>query len=167
MSRGPCRFPGAPACQPVRWWNTTTILASCLAAGHASSRLWLVPATGARPTALTAQRNGKGPDLGDINAWPLPSGLYLQAAGACGDIFIARQLSTGSVATVTVPQTRGNDNQIVTALGSRLLVRAQTSCEPSTSLLWFTPATNAVQMLIRAPSGIQGVVAAVAYNRAG
>lgn len=158
--------PGNPACQPVRWWNVSTILASCNAPGYAAARLWLVPVAGASPTALTPQRNAKGPDLGDIGAWRLPSGLYLQATGACGVIFIANQLSNGSVAVVNVPETTGNDNQIVTALGARLLVRAQTSCEESTSLLWFNPATNAVQMLIRAPSGIRGVVAAVAYNRA-
>jgi TolB protein len=157
--------PGNPTCQPVRWWNASTVLASCLAPDSSSSRLWLVPISGASPTALTAQRNGKGPDLGDIDAWQLPSGTYLQATGACGVIFIAKQASNGSAAAVNVPQTTGNDNQIVTALGSRLLVRAQTSCEESTSLVWFTPATNAVQMLIRAPSGTQGVIAAVPYNR--
>jgi hypothetical protein len=153
--------PGYPTCQPVRWWNVTTILASCTGPGH-SPRLWLVPVTGARPSALTPERNANGPDYGDIGAWPLPSGLYLQAVGACGVIFIAKQISSGSVAVVNVPQTTGNDNQIVTALGPRLLVRAQTSCEPSTSLLWFNPASDAVQMLIRAPARIEGVLAAVA-----
>jgi len=156
--------PGNPACQPVRWWNVSTILATCIAPGYASARLWLVPVSGASPTALTPQRNAKGPDFGDIGAWQLPSGLYLQATGACGVIFIAKPLSTGSVAVVNVPETIGNDNQIVTALGARLLVQAQTSCEESTSLLWFNPATNAVQMLVRAPSGIRGVLATVAYN---
>ncbi len=166
-SSGATRSLPAPAgatCQPVRWWDASTILASCVAAGQAGSRLWLFPVSGARPTALTQPRSPKGPDLGDIDAWRLPSGLYLQAAGACGVIFIAKQASDGSATTVNVPQTRGNDNQIVTADGSRLLVRAQTSCEQSTSLLWFTPSTSAVQMLIRAPSGIQGVIAAVPYR---
>jgi hypothetical protein len=157
--------PGNPTCQPARWWNASTILASCLAPDSAAPRLWLVPVSGARPTALTAQRNGKGPDLGDIGAWQLPGGVYLQALAGCGVIFIAKQASNGLASAVNVPQTTGNDNQIVTAVGSRLLVRAQTSCEESTSLLWFTPATNAVQMLISAPPGTQGVTAAVPYTR--
>lgn len=140
------------------------ILATCLAPGRVAPRLWLVPASGAQPTALTAQRDGEGPDLGDIDAWRLPSGLYLQAASGCGVIYIAKQASDGSAVTVNVPQTTGNDNQIVTADGGKLLVRAQTSCEPSSSLLWFTPTTNAVQMLMHPPSGIQGVIAAVAYQ---
>jgi TolB protein len=156
--------PGGATCQPVRWWNASTILASCLTPGSAAPRLWLVPVSGGQPTALTQQRTGKGPDLGDINAYQLPSGTYLQALGACGVIFIAKQASDGSATSVNVPQTTGNDNQIVTANGDKLLVRAQTSCAASTSLLWYTPATSAVQMLIRAPSGIQGVIAAVPYQ---
>jgi TolB protein len=155
--------PGHPTCQPVRWWNARTILASCVAPGTTAPRLWLVPSSGATPTALTAQRGSTGPDLGDINAWPLPSGTYLQALGACGVIFIAQQTPTGGAATVAVPGTTGNDNQIVTASGPRLLVRAQTSCEPSTSLLWFTPTTHAVQFLIRTPATTAGVTAAVPY----
>jgi hypothetical protein len=156
--------PGNPTCQPVRWWNAGTILAGCWAPGHPASRLWLVPVSGARPTALTPQRSSSGPDLGDINAWSLPSGLYLQATGACGVIYIAKPTSTGAAATVTVPETTGNDNLIVTAVGPRLLVRAQTSCEPSTSLLWFNPATHAVQMLMRAPAATAGVIADVPYQ---
>ena len=159
--------PGGGTCSPARWWNSSTILASCLAPGTSAPRLWLVPVSGARPTALTQQRTGKGPDLGDIGAWQLPSGLYLQALSGCGVIYIAKQASDGSATTVNVPQTTGNDNQIVTADGDRLLVRAQTSCSESTSLLWFTPATSAVQMLLRAPSGIEGVIAAVPYRPAG
>ena len=168
-STGATRSLPAPAgatCQPVRWWNASTILASCLVTDSPAPRLWLMPASGARPTALTQQRTGKGPDMGDIDAWQLPSGLYLQALSGCGVIYIAKQASDGSATTVNVPQTTGNDNQIVTANGDKLLVRAQTSCAASTSLLWFTPATNAVQMLIRAPSGIEGVIAAVPYQPA-
>ena len=159
--------PGSPICEPVRWWNSSTILASCLATGHNANRLWLVPASGARPTALTQQRTGKGPDLGDINAFQLPTGLYLQATGACGVIFIARQASDGSATTVTGPQTTATDNPIVTAPGSRQLVRARTSCRASTSLLWFTPSSNAVQMLIKTPAGVEGVEAAIPYTPAG
>jgi TolB protein len=159
--------PSGATCQPVRWWNASTILASCLARGYTAPRLWLVPASGARPTALTRQRTGKGPDLGDIDAWQLPSGLYLQALSGCGVVYVAKQASDGSATTVNVPQTTGNDNQVITANGGKLLVRAQTSCDESTSLLWFTPATSAVQMLIRAPAGIQGVIAAVPYRPAG
>src|ERR1700759_1712701 len=159
--------PAGATCQPVRWWDDTRILASCLVTDSPAPRLWLVSTSGAQPTALTQQRTGKGPDLGDINAYQLPSGLYLQALGACGGIFIAKPASDGTAASVTVPQHPGNDNQNVTANGGELLVRAQTGCAESTSLLCFAPSTNPVQMLIRAPAGIEGVVAAVPYRPEG
>ena len=39
--------------------------------------------------------------------------------------------------------------------------------QASTSLLWFNPATSTTQMLMRAPAGLQGVVADVPYDHGG
>ena len=102
------------------------------------SQVWLVPLSGRRPTALTPLRGVKTRDLGDFDAWSLPSGLYLQSAGACGTLQIFRQARNGSVTLVTVPHTEG-DNHVLTALGSRLLIQAPTSCDGGVSLLWFDP----------------------------
>ena len=152
-------------CNPARWWNATTILAQCIAKGAAfDPRLWLVPTNGKRPTALTPQRGGTGDDLGDIGAWPLPSGLYLQALGACGTLEIFRQAANGSITPVVPAHTAGNNNAIVTALGPRLLIDAQTGCPGSRSLLWFNPATHAEQWLLRAPAGDAGVIGVIAFN---
>jgi hypothetical protein len=159
--------PGAdPAlgCDPARWWNATTVLAQCIATGASTPRLWLVPANGERPTALTPQRSGTGDDFGDIGAWPLPSGLYLQALGACGTLEIFRQSGNGSITPVVPAHTAGNNNAIVTALGARLLIDAQTGCPGSTSLLWFNPATHAEQWLLRAPAGDAGVIGVMPFN---
>jgi hypothetical protein len=41
--------------------------------------MWLVPASGGAPTALTL-RTGRGFDLGDFNAWQLSSSLYLDGS---------------------------------------------------------------------------------------
>ena len=59
------------------------------------ARLWLFPVSGGKATALTAQRDGTGPDLGDIDAWKLSSGVYLQALGPCGVEFVAQQAANG------------------------------------------------------------------------
>ncbi|MGH3152223.1 MAG: hypothetical protein ACRDOB_16065, partial [Streptosporangiaceae bacterium] len=77
--------PGSTAntCNPVRWWTATTVLASCDPPNSGSPRLWLVPVSGARPQALTPPRKVSSGDLGDLDAWALPGGLYLQAAGPC------------------------------------------------------------------------------------
>jgi TolB protein len=151
-------------CWPARWWNSTTILAQCLAKGAYTPRLWLVPTSGKRPTALTPQRSGAGPDLGDIDAWQLASGTYLQALGGCATLQIFRQAASGSITPVVPAHTAGQDNRIVTALGGRLLIDAQTACPGSESLLWYNPATKAEQWLLRAPAGTAGVIGVIAYN---
>ena len=72
-------------CSPDRWWSPGVILAGC--ENHAAGRnqLWLVPADGTRPSALTPVRGGHSADFGDIGAWSLPGGLYLQALGLRSD----------------------------------------------------------------------------------
>jgi hypothetical protein len=158
-------MPGTSAntCGPVRWWNSRTILASCEPPGTGPQRLWLVPVSGTRPKALTRPHDPRTTgDFGDLDAWPLPSGLYLQAAGACGVLHIYRQARNGSIKLVTVPHTSG-DNRVLTARGSRLLVQAPTDCIGSVSLLWYNPATQAEQWLIRPPAHAIGVTVAIPF----
>jgi hypothetical protein len=160
--------PGTSAntCGPARWWNNTTVLATCAPSGSSVNRLWLVPVSGGRPAALTPRRSDKTirttGDLGDLDAWSLSSGLYLQSAGPCGVLQIFAQARNGSIKLVKVPHTQG-DNRVLTASGSRLLVQAPTSCVGSNSLLWFNPGTHAEQWLIRAPSSAIGVVNALPF----
>ena len=149
-------------CSPARWWNSGTVLASCAPPHSAITQLWLVPVSGARPTALTPRRSASGGDLGDLDAWQLPSGLYLQAAGPCGVLQIFKQARGGAITLVTVPHTTG-DNRVLTALGSRLLIQAPTSCTGSVSLVWFDPETRAEQWLIRAPANVTGAAIAVPF----
>ena len=152
----------AMSCNPVRWWNSGTILASCLPPGSAILQLWLVPVSGARPRALTPPRGASGRDLGDLDAWQLSSGLYLQGAGPCGVLQVFRQARTGSITLVTVPHTTG-DNHVLTAVGSRLLIQAPASCTGSESLLWFNPGTGAEQWLLRAPASALGAAIAIPF----
>jgi hypothetical protein len=139
------------------------VLAQCIAKGADAPRLWLVPANGKKPTALTPQRGNTGEDLGDIGAWRLPSGLYTQGLTGCGSMGIFKQAANGSVTLVNVPNTQAN-NEVVSALGARLLVHAQTGCLNSSSLLWFNPSTHAEQWLLRAPDKAEGVIGVIAFN---
>ena len=163
--------PGADAefggCTPVRWWNPTTVLASCMPnTTTMEPRLWLVPISGAAPTALTPLRNGHGPDLGDLDGWRLPSGLYLQALGGCGSRFIGKEQAHGTVKVINVPGSTGN-NVVVATSGDRMLVREFSECYPSSSVVWFNPATGVTQQVLRAPANGEGVIAIVAYDRNG
>jgi len=153
----------AMGCSPVRWWNADTILAGCFANPYDIMRLWLVPDSGAKPVALTARRTPASHDYGDLDAWRLTSGLYLQSVGACSSLEFNKQNPNGSITPVNVPGTTNADNRIVSALGPRLLIDAITSCEGSDSLLWFNPGTKAEQWLLKAPPNAFGVQAVVAY----
>jgi hypothetical protein len=75
---------------------------------------------------------------------------------------IFRQARGGSITRVTVPGTTG-DNDVLTALGSRLLIQAPTSCTGSVSLLWFNPATRAEQWLIRVAVNVTGASIAIPF----
>jgi hypothetical protein len=123
--------PRSSIATPVRWWNATTVLSSCLAKNRpASPRPWLFPIRGGKVTALTAQRNGRGPDSGDVDAWRLTSGVYLQAFGPCFAEFIATQSLDGSAHRVTIPGVHYTSNHIITGHGSSLLVEAGNGARP-------------------------------------
>ena len=159
--------PGADTrqgCSPARWWNAATLLALCFMAhppaNLTAEQLWLVPVSGARPSVLTPARNPAKPpnDYGDINAWRLTSGLYLQSLGACGTLEINKQAPNGSVTRVSVPGMTDSP-VVVTASASRLLVEQRGCDGGGGQLAWFNPGTGAGQWLFRAGAG-----SAVAYN---
>jgi hypothetical protein len=97
-----------------------------------------------------------GMDLGDLDAWPLPSGLYLQSAGACGTLELNKQAKNGSVAPVKVPGfPAGASVAVVTAFGPQLLVHGL-GCALGGQLVWFNPATKAEKWLFK--TGAEAVV---------
>jgi hypothetical protein len=158
--------PGAKnGCGAVRWWSSQTILASCSTPGSAGPRLWLVPASGAAPTALTPPRTGASFDIGDFNGWQLSSGLYLDGYGACGTLVIGRQPAHGPEQMISVPGSASS--LIVTATASRLMVERINGCSPGVSLVWFNPATRALTVAVPARHNEHGVVGAVPYFVAG
>jgi hypothetical protein len=127
-------------CNAVRWWSAGTVLASCTATAGLP-RMWLVPASGARPKALTPVHTN-GQDLGDFDAWQLPSGLYMDGYGACGTEVIGRQPAHGPEKIIRVPGSASS--LIITATRSRLLVQRTGGCQPGSSLAWFNPATDKI-----------------------
>ncbi|HTX81129.1 MAG TPA: hypothetical protein VME44_03065 [Streptosporangiaceae bacterium] len=151
-------------CAAVRWWSPTTILASCGVTNEPGARMWLVPASGARPTALTPVRTGSnGFDLGDFNAWQLSSGLYVDGYGACGTVVIGRQPAHGKEQQINVPGS--GSSLIVNATRSTLMVERFSPCMPGTSLVVFNPATRKMTVAIsdrRHQAGVSEVVPFIA-----
>jgi hypothetical protein len=146
-------------CNAVRWWTADTILASCISS-HFNPQLWLVPASGAKPTALTPVRT-TGPDLGDFNAWQLSSGLYLDALGPCGVVDIAKAGAHGSVKIIDVPGPPSD--LILDATHTELLVQRINGCQAHNSLVWFNPASGKLKVAVPAAGTQWGVLNAVPY----
>jgi hypothetical protein len=156
-------------CSPVRWWTSTVILANCGNAGRTSgSQLVLVPLDGGAPTALTAFNSGQeedpgfGGDIGDGVAWQLPSGTFLQSAGACGTMFLSRLTPDMHTTRVKVPGV--SDSVLVTgATTDKLVLLAKVGCGGTTSLLTYDPAANTSTVLLGPPVNGGGVTDALLY----
>lgn len=168
---GVIRHLNSPAlCGAVRWWNSATILASCAPHDSAASRMWLIPASGAKGTPLTPQRRDSGPDQGDNNLYQLPSGTYLSAIGPhCGDSIVVRQKPHGKVRTYVIPGAR--DATIVAATATRLLLQEDpdphcTSPFPAT-LAWYDPVSRKQTVVIPVSRTEVGVLAVVPYYQVG
>lgn len=153
---------GNAFCSPARWWTSKTVLGECQVQGRSVTlRLWLFPANGGTVTALTPKRSGAGPDLGDINAWKLTSGIYTQALGACGSEFIANLAGK----QVKIPGDTFPSDHIVTGLGGSLLVQPDEGCSAGAALAWFNPKTKHVTWVLRPPANVIGVESAVPFGR--
>ena len=142
------------------------ILTECDASSSAS-QLWRVPLAGGDPSALTAvntgqQDSGFGNDLGDRDAWQLPSGTFLQSESGCGPGFLSRLTPDMHATAVTVPGVA--DSGAVSVIGARadtLVLRAHMGCGSGISLLTYHPAANTTTVLLGPPvngGGVQNVI---------
>jgi hypothetical protein len=156
-------------CDPVRWWNRTTILASCAPGGTANDRMWLIPLSGAKGKALTPQRpEATGPDRGDSNLYQISSGTYLNALGPrCGNHVVVRQEPDGKTRTYAIPGEP--EAQIVTATATRLLLQEDQGCTTlfPEILAWYDPATGQQTVVVPVSRQDAGVLAVIPYYQQG
>ncbi len=158
---------GRTGCSPVRWWDNgaKTVLASCDAA-HQPQQLWLVPIDGSAPTALTAPiTDPSSPDTGDMDAWQLPAGTYVQYAGGCGAIHLGKLNPNGTVSKVSVPNVDPSHSIYVIGVhGGNLDLKATVAgCGPAQSLLEYDPAAGTTNVLLGPPLNGGAVISAVPY----
>ena len=154
-------------CTPVRWWDTTTVEVQC--ARRSTVTLSLVDLATSRVTKLTRPHGRDSVDLGDLDARRLDSGLYLQASGGCGHLFLARQEADGSVTRVRVPHAVGNV-LLVGAEGDDLVIEHAMGCDgtlPRVGLTRFDPVTREEQPITVLPERADfGVVLPYGERRA-
>jgi hypothetical protein len=155
----------ANSCRPVRWWTSTVILAACVAPGNVDMgmRLWQVPLAGGAPTALTPVDRH---ELGYLNAWQVPSGIFLENVPGCGgDGLLFRLTPDMQIKRVIVP---GVDKErtvrVVGVTGDKLLLKTTGGCGSSSKVLrLYDPAANTATVL-PVPSGNGSVKAAILYR---
>jgi hypothetical protein len=165
-----------PSCVPVSWWNATTVLANCAAQGQPNANsegLWLVPTNGATARALVPPSGSPSGTGFEAGAWIVGGHVYLtqtstrQCPGAApgpGGLAVLAVGQGGSLASVTIPGSKHNHDNVVAAAGDRLLVLAQTSCPGTSSLLSVSPSPLAAKTLLPGTAGELGVVAAAPYG---
>ena len=158
-------------CGPVKWWTPGSILVHCTVERGSANQLWEVPLDGGVPTPITAVNSGQeddpgfGGDIGDGDAWKLPSGIFLQSVGACGTVFLSKLTADGHTTRVKIPGMA--DNVFVTgAATDKLLVRGQVGCSGSTSLVSYDPAVNTSTVLLGPPVNGGAVSHAMLYPSA-
>lgn len=143
-------------CAPVKWWTPGTLLVHCRAEGDTANQLWEVPLDGGAPTALTAVNSGQqddpgfGGDLGDGNAWKLPSGTFLQSSGAGCSVFLSKVTSDGHTTRVKVPDVSGGA-VVAGVADDRLVLLDQPNCGGTSSLVSYDPAANTSTVLLGPP----------------
>ncbi len=159
-------IPESDKCEPVRWWEPGTVVAHCSGADFGFTRLWLVPTDGSAPTPLTPKNDGsEGPDLADLNAWKLSAGTFVQAAGGCGYVYLAKLNDDGSTTKVDVPEVDEHRSVIVKAVvNDQLLLQASLSCGSGESLVSYDPSTNSTTVLLGGTVNGGGVISVLAYR---
>lgn len=162
---------GDGQCRAVRWW-TESVIAQCTKDRSSASQLWKVPLDGSTSTALTAPNSGQGDDpgfkgdLGDGVAWELPSGTFLQSAGACGTMFLSRLTSDGHTTRVDVPGL-SDSVRVAGVSGDKLELLGKVGCGGTISLVAYDPATNSSTVLLGPPVNGGGVTEAISYSDKG
>jgi hypothetical protein len=155
---------GQKECSPMRWWDAGSTIAVARCSSSAGSQLWLVPIDGGTPTALTAPNNGShGPDYGDMSAWQLPTGTYVQAEGACGVIFLAKLNGDGTTSPVSVPEVHTATVVVVGANGGHLDLQAAVGCGGGQSLIDYNPAAGTSTVLLGPPVNGGGVTSPIPF----
>jgi hypothetical protein len=151
------------SCSPVRWWTSTVILAACVTPQSVDMgmRLWQVPLAGGGPTALTPV---DGHELGYLNAWRVPSGMFLENVPGCGgDGLLFRLTPDMQIEQVAVPGVdRDKTVRVVGVTADKLLLKTSGGCgSPTKVLRIYDPAANTAAVL-SGPSG-GGVKSAILY----
>jgi TolB protein len=161
--RSQLRLPDSSFCMPQSWWTATVVLASCQVGTHSGQRLFEFNVAGGAPRALT--RNNVPPDSGDLSGWRVDGHVYVNVASACGYVYLAKLVGAAPIMVKVPGVPTGHTVNVVGASNTSLALMASIACQGGPSLLWYTPSSNTVRVVL-GPRSIGGQVGeSVAYPR--
>ena len=105
---------------------------------------------------------GFGGDIGDVTAYELPRGTFLESEGACGSIFLSRLTPDGHTTRVDVPGI-SDSVWLKGVTGDKLVLVGKVGCGGGTSLVTYDPATDTTDVLLGPPINGGGVSEARLY----
>lgn len=138
-------------CVPRRWWDDTTLVATCL--NDRGSRLMRVGLDGTRsPLGIRHVTRGDhhGQVWDDSDVRTVRGRDWFQSNGPCGGSFLTRQTPAGKVRLVEVPGAEGVS--LVGTRGDDLVIAHTSTCEsagPRGVLSLFDPVTGEESRLLR------------------
>ncbi|MCW2797288.1 hypothetical protein [Nocardioides sp.] len=130
-------------CEPVRWWSHNKVLVSC-STPRLFGHLRLLDVNTGAQRWLTAAHPKRSRDLGDLDARTVASGLYLQASGPCGVVFVAKARPHGRVTPLEIRDAVGNV-LLIDSTGKDLVIEHAMSCDgaaPRAALARYNPVTH-------------------------
>jgi TolB protein len=148
--------PEETRCQPVRWWDTDTLLAACYGRSANSApiddtgnvhnhygRIWLLETDGSTGAALTEYPEAPPivVDFGYHDAWPTDTAVFMQWSGDCGaaSVAILQADGTGEFIDVSTPPTIQVDGEeMVDIVDERIAVYGWQGCDGWIGTLFVT-----------------------------
>jgi len=148
-------------CMPVRWWAARVVLLSCETPKYVPRLYEIQLGTGAVSPLTAAPRP---PDFGDVNAWAIESGTYVQDLGGCGYEYLAKLQPNHTTTPVTVPHVvRGYSVYVLGTNDNQLALLSTIACGQGRSVVWFDPEENTTTVVLGPPLIGGSVVNAITF----
>jgi hypothetical protein len=156
---------GATTCSPLKWWNASSVLASCESGDFTAGQLYVVSVT--TPGAITPLAPPASLETQFTVAWQLDSGvLLLNYPTDCGVGVLGTLNSSGHAATRPIPAGLGGYGlnpvgETTSAVTFQITLRC-TRDDYASALASFNPGTNQATRLLG--SGLNGGAVMGAYG---
>lgn len=174
--------PPDTSCDPVRWWDSETVLVRCNQTDPETALvdedgnphlyygwLWLIPIDGTAGTVLTALPTEPTSvvDFGYQDAWPVDDEVLVQWAGDCSaaGVAILDDDGRGEFLELDLPEVAGGGSRMLGVLRGEIMLYGWDSCGQMVGLLFTAESDGTdVEVLVAPIEDARGVIGAVSLN---